>query len=223
MSRWTWLWLAWLPLATACVSSFKVPAPDIRDYRLEYPSPAIARPPLPVVLQIARFRSAAIYAREAIVYRESDYATGTYPYHRWVANPASMIADFLARDFSASGVYRAVQQGASLLIADYELGADIDEIEERVVRGGCSAHLSLRVLLFRTRVSNDPIMLREAYSADEPCGATGPEALVGAMSRALQRISERVQVDVYDAIAGDQARFFGGTRSVVSRPVYEKR
>jgi hypothetical protein len=64
----------------------------------------------------------------------------------------------------------------------------------------------MRVLLFRTRAGENPVMLREAYVVDEPCAATGPEALVGAMSRALQQISERLQLDVYDAIAGDAAR-----------------
>lgn len=205
MTRRAWVWAVWLPLMIGC-ATFKVPTPDIRDYRLEYPPPAMSGTPLPVVLQFSRFRSAAVYAREPIVYREGDYATGTYPYHRWVANPASMIADLLARDFSAAGLYRAVQQGASLLIADYELGADIEEIEERVSTGGCTAHLSMRVLLFRTRVSEDPVMLREAYVADEPCGAKGPEALVGAMSRALQQISDRLQHDVYNAIASDGSR-----------------
>lgn len=204
MSPRAFIWVAILPLLIGCASTFKVPAPNIRDYRLEYPSPTLSGAPLSVVLQLARFRSNAIYAREAIVYREGDYATGTYPYHRWVANPASMIADLLARDFSASGLYRAVQQGASLLIADYELGADIEAIEERVLTGGCSAHLSLRVLLFRTRVSDTPVMFRESYVADEPCAATGPDALVGAMSRALQQISERLQQDVYNAIAADR-------------------
>lgn len=204
--RRAWVAVVWLPLVIGCASTFKVPAPDIRDYRLSYDPPEVSGTPLPVVLQLSRFRSAAIYAREPIVYRNGDYATGTYPYHRWVANPASMIADLLARDFSASNLYRAVQQGASLLVADYELGADIEAIEEHVVSGGCSAHLSLRVLLFRTRVSDDQVMLRQTYDADEPCGATGAEALVAAMSRALQQISGRLQQDVHNVIAEDGAR-----------------
>lgn len=204
--RRVWVTMVWLPLLIGCASTFNIPAPDIRDYRLSYDPPEVTGAPLPVVLQLARFRTAAIYAREAIVFRNGDYATGTYPYHRWVANPASMISDLLARDFSSSNLYRAVQQGASLLIADYELGADIEAIEERVVTGGCSAHLSLRVLLFRTRVSDDQVMLRETYEADEPCATTGAEALVAAMSRALQQISERLQRDVHGVIAGDRAR-----------------
>jgi ABC-type uncharacterized transport system auxiliary subunit len=205
--RWrTWSLIVLLPLVCGCFSALKVPAPQIYEYRLDYPPPPTSGAPLPIVLQFARFRSAAIAAREAIVYRRGDYATGTYPYHRWVANPASMIADLLARDFSFSGLYRAVQQGASLLIGDYELGADIDEIEERSAGGGCNAHLGMRVLLFRTRASDNPVILRDAYVADEPCGGTGPDALVGAMSRALQQISARLQQDVYNAIAGDLAK-----------------
>ena len=203
-----WLALALVPLLCGCFSSLKVPAPEIHEYRLDYEPPAASGTPLSAVLQLARFRSAAINAREAIVYREGDHETGTYPYHRWVATPASMIADLWARDFAASGLYRAVQQGATLLMPDYELGADIDEFEERVLPGGCAAHVNLRVLLFRTRASDNPVLLRDAYGADEPCNVTGPSALVSAMSRAVRQISERLQQDVYDAIKRD----LGGKR-----------
>lgn len=195
-----------LAVLAGCVN-LRVPAPEIHDYRLDYSSPSINETPLPVVLRVAPFRAAAVYAREPIVYRETPYATGTYFYHRWMANPASMIADLIARDLSASGLFRAVQQGPSLVTSDYELTADVDEIEERVVAKECTAHLSLRVLLSRPRVTDgDPVVLRATYAADEPCGGDDPQDLVAAMSRALARISAQLQQDIHTAIAQDRLR-----------------
>jgi ABC-type uncharacterized transport system auxiliary subunit len=196
-------WLALPLLLCGCVGSLRVPAPEVREYRLDYSPPAINSTPLPVVLHVSRFRAAAAYARQPIVYRDGAYATGTYFYHRWIANPASLLADLLARDLAASGLYRAIQQGASILAADYELVGEVDEFEERLSREGCRAHLSLRILLIRTRATDNPVVMQRSYVAGEPCESRTPEAFVAAMSRAVQDVSARLQQDVYAAIASD--------------------
>src|SRR5262245_28803858 len=164
-----------------CFSTFKSPRPDVHEYRLDYEPPKIQGSPLPVVLHLAGLRAGSIYSRESIVYRDGRYETGTYYYHRWVAPPASMIGDLLARDFAASGLYRAVQQGTSVVLSDYDLSAEIDAIEERVGNPRCTAHLSLRVLLVRMRpTSKNPVLLQRPFVADEPCQGDNPEALVEA-------------------------------------------
>jgi len=182
------------------------PPPAIQEYRLEYPPPSISGQPLPVVLDIAPFGSAAAYNRAAIVYRTSAYEMGTYFYERWITYPANMITDLLARDFTRSGFYRAVQQGASALPSDYSLSGEVDEIEERDYSKGCSAHLELQVLLFRSRPLLRPrVVLQKAYSADEPCSESTAEGFVAAMSKALESISAQVQRDVYAAIVQDRS------------------
>ena len=198
-----------LPLAwVAGCLNLRVPSPEIRDYRLDYAPPVIGGAPLPVVLRVAPFRAATVYARESIVYRENPYSTGTYFYHRWMANPASMVADLVARDLSASGLYRAVQQGPSMLVSDYELAAELDEIEEQITAKGCVAHLSMRVLVTRMRATQegDPVVLRNSYVADEPCARDDPQDLAAAMSRAMEEISTRLQRDLHAAIAADPVR-----------------
>ena len=201
-----WPGLALSLLLSGCIGSLGKPPPEVHEYRLDYPPPAASGSPLPVVLQIARFRAAAVYARESIVFREGEYETGTYFYHRWIASPASMLADLLARDFAASGLYHGVQQGASLVVADYELSGNIDEIEERITANEAKAHLSLRLLLARTNATEQPLVLQRSYSADEPCASSQPESLAATMSRAAQQISARVQQDVYAAVTDDLSR-----------------
>ena len=98
------------------------PAPQFREYRLDYPPPPHDEgTPLPVVLRVAALRVAAIYDRDAIVYRNDSYSTATSIYTRWSANPGNMLADLLSRDLTASGRYRAIQQPPALLASDVQL------------------------------------------------------------------------------------------------------
>lgn len=191
-------------LASAGCFPAAAPAPPVHDYRLEYASPMLGESALPAVVRVIPFGAAAVYDREAIVYRENAYATGTYVYHRWMANPASMVSDLLARDLAASGAYRAVPRG--LVASDFSLDGELEEIEERMTDAGRGAHLRLRVILQRARgASAEPVVFTAAYEADEACRGETAADFVAAMSRALEQISARLQRDVYGAIAKDLA------------------
>lgn len=193
--------------ALAGCLQLRVPAPTMHDYRLDYAPPQVEGRPLAVVLQIAPLAVAAMYDRDAIVYREGTYSTGTYPDSRWSTNPGNMVTDLLARDFSDSELYRAVQLGPSLLAGDYHVGGEIEEIEEEPNAGGCAAHVRLRMLVARLRPGKgDPVLLQHAYTGEEPCPCNQPRALVAAMSQGLAKISAQLQRDAYDAIAADMGQ-----------------
>ncbi|MFQ5667742.1 MAG: ABC-type transport auxiliary lipoprotein family protein [Candidatus Binatia bacterium] len=204
MRRWALLLLP-LGMLGGCLR-LSQPAPAIRDYRLDYTPPAVTGAALPVILSVPPLGVAATYDRTPIVYREGSYATGTYFYERWSANPGNLVADVLARDFAHSGVYRAVQQRPSLVPSDYQLTGEIGAIEERVTDDGCSAHLDLRVLVLRVRNGGaDPVVLQQSYTGDAPCRCNDSGALAAAMSRVLKGISQHLQRDVYAAIAAEVA------------------
>ena len=116
-----------------------------------------------------------------------------------------MLGDLLARDFASSGLYRAVQQGPSVVGSDYQLGGQIEEIEGREVGGACSAHARLRFLLLRTSGgTTPPVLLQTTYEESEACACADVRALVRAMSGRMERISERLQRDVHAAIEKDR-------------------
>lgn len=193
-----------LVLLAGCVHLTQ-PAPQVHDYRLDYPAPSPGGTPLPVTVYVAPFGVASIYDREAIVYREDNYSTGRYYYHRWSSNPGDMIADLLARDLAAAHLYRAVQQRTEQVPNDYLLSGEVEEIEELPTPPACSAHLRLRVLLVRTRAgAGAPSLLQRTYTADDPCPCNDARALAEAMSRGLARTSAQLQHDVYDAIVTDR-------------------
>jgi ABC-type uncharacterized transport system auxiliary subunit len=194
--------IVFLPLVLFGCVTISQPAPQIRDYRLDYESPAIDGPELPVVISIPTLSVAAAYDRESIVYRQDSVSLGRYFYHRWASNPGSLIADLLVRDFAKSGRYRAVQSGRSPLRPDYLLVGSIEEIEERLVEGNqCNASLLMRIELIHARPGDaSPVLLQRSYSEREPCACEDPRALSTAMSAAMARISASLQGDVNAAI-----------------------
>jgi ABC-type uncharacterized transport system auxiliary subunit len=200
---------AWLVLLGGLVAGcFRLsqPSPDIREYRLDYPPPAITGQPLPVTLRISPLGVAAVYDRQPIVYGDDAYSGGTYYYARWSTNPGPMITDLLARDFVESHLYMAVQQGPAAVLNDYQLGGEIEEIGERAAASGCTARLRLRALLVRVRAGRTPLVSQTSYAAEEPCVCNDPGALARAMSQAMERISSQLQQSVYDTIAKDRSQ-----------------
>jgi len=199
VARCAWVAIAALLLA-GCVTLSK-PAPRIQQFRLDYTAAAPVGTPLPVVMRVLPMEVAPAYDRDAIVYRQRDYQVGSYFYYRWASNPGDMIADLLARDMAASGLYRDVQTAVSIVRPDYQLKGTVEEIEE-TINVSCAAHLAIRLTLAATRGPvDDRILFSRLYAADEPCACNDATAVAAAMSQALARISAGVQSDVYRAIA----------------------
>jgi len=195
-----------------------VAAPEIRDYRLDYSAPKIDGTPVPVVLRIAPLSVAAIYDRQAIVYRDGPYSTGTYFDSRWSASPGSMVSDLLARDFADSALYRDVQEGPSIAAADYLLTGMVEDIEERATDRSCSGHLRLRVAVTRLQPGANSVVLQKSYDADEPTTCGQPTAVARAISQDLAKISAELQADVNRALSVAAAATAGGGSARAPRP-----
>ncbi len=197
--------LAATALLASCVKLAQ-PAPHVQTYALALAPSAPTDRHFAVTLHVASFGVAAVYDREAIVYRENTFTTGAYFYHRWSANPGQMVADLLARDLADSGAFDAVQRSPSLAGADYDLTGNVETLEEASGPGGCVAALQLRVTLLRTRArSGSGVVRQKAYAAQEPCACDDVPRLVEAMSRALANVATEIGRDVQDAIAADMA------------------
>ncbi len=190
-------------LLAGCLPSSRPMA--IREYSLEYAPPAMSGQPLPVSLRVAPLSVRSVYDRQLMVYRDDAYSTGTYFDARWSANPGAMLADLLARDLAASGLYRAVLHGPASIPGDYQLGGDVEAIDERTTADGCAAQLEVRVLLARARgTAREAVVLQQAFSATQACACGNPRAMAAAMSSAAATLSAEVQAAVYAAIAHDQ-------------------
>lgn len=187
-------------LLSGCFSLLPA-APVPKDYRLEYDPPSVQHPPIPVVLRLSPVRVAAVYDREPFAYSTAPFRIAYRYYHRWATAPGQMLTDLFVRDFTTSGLYRAVQQGPSVLVADYQLDLRVERFEEQVASSGCHAvivvHANLQSL--RPRVAN-PVRLQQLYEEREPVQCGNAEDFARGTSRAVRRLSERLQLDVVEAI-----------------------
>lgn len=187
-------------LASGCsTANFGTP----RTFRLAYvpPMPA-ATAPLPAVVRVMPFGIAATYDRESFLFRSGPYDVGVDYYNRWLANPATMITDLVARDLAASRSVRGVLQMPSALPADYELSGQIETIEERDENDACAAHLRVRMLVIGIRGGRH-VAAQQSLVADEPCTRGDPESYAAAMSRAAERISTDMRSALMNAIIAD--------------------
>jgi ABC-type uncharacterized transport system auxiliary subunit len=180
-------------------------AAEVRTYRMAYQPPErAAGAPLPVTVRLAPFGVASVYDRQSFMYRHDAYGISADYYNRWVASPASIIGDLIARDLATSGTVEGVLQSPSALPAAYELSGHIDTLEERDEDDGCSAHVRLRVTLVRVPPRRARyIVFQEGLVADEPCTRGDPTSYAEATSRAVERLSGEIRTAVVEAIRRD--------------------
>jgi ABC-type uncharacterized transport system auxiliary subunit len=182
---------ALLPGLAACGGV--VARPQLHTYRLAYRPPAASAARVAGTVRVVPFGIAAAYDRQSFIYRESPHDIGVDPYHQWIAAPAAMITDLVARDLAAAGAFEAVLQAPSALPATYELNGWIETFEERDDEG-CVAHVRLRALFVRVppRGARE-VLFQESLTGDEACPAGDPDAFAAAMSRAVQRLSDEIR------------------------------
>lgn len=167
--------------------------PHTRTFRMAYQPPSPDGATVAGTVRVVPFGIAAAYDSQSFIYRESAYDIGIDSYHQWIAGPAAMITDLVARDLAAADAFRAVLQAPSALPSDYELNGWIETFEERD-DDGCLAHVRLRALFVRVPPRGPrQVLFEESLTGDEPCTRGDPDAFAAAMSRAVERLSAEIR------------------------------
>jgi ABC-type uncharacterized transport system auxiliary subunit len=121
------------------------------------------------------------YATERIAYRTSPYRLDYYTYHRWAADPRTIVRT-AARDY----LERAAPAGGA---EPYELTGHLRRIEEvDVPGGGRRGELALDLTVTR----GGAVVLARSFAESEPAAEATSEAVAAALSRALARILDAV-------------------------------
>lgn len=169
-------------VATACASVRTTP--EIQYYVLAVPSGDA--PALPAPVRVDDFAIDDPYATRQLAYRTSPYRLAYYNYHRWAGSPEGVVAaaarEYLEqRDDDGDG-------------APFEIGARIRRLEEVDADDSWSGALALEFTVHRKGV----LVLERAYSETEPTARRNPEAVVAALSRALERILRALAGELAD-------------------------
>ena len=179
--------------------------PSVRYYSLDYPTPAAREgTPIPAVIRVERFSASPALSGTAILYSDAPYATRAYSLYRWRSAPADIVSFFLARDMKASGLFSAALPYDTRISPTHSLEGRVEEFYEADrPRGAVSAVLSVSVTLVREREPDvtKKIVFQKTYSEVQEASVNNPQAVAGAMSQAMQRVSARLMDDVQKALA----------------------
>lgn len=195
------LLLILLFLIPACLGR-GVPARYVEKYLLEYPPPTVAGlPALGEVIRVERFSAVQALNSPAMAYRPGPFSRDTYLYHRWRVHPADMVTDFLLRDLRESGLFRAVLSSRDGAEARFVLEGGVEDFQE-TGDGFGQAALTLYITLLDTAREEitRQVLFQKTYRTIEPLESQTPAALARAMSRAMEKLSERIIRDVYHEV-----------------------
>ena len=180
------------------------PAYKVELYTLDYPPPAVKAAPAPAdqVVRIARFTIAQGFNGTGMVYSPEPYKLAVYQYHRWRVNPADMAGDYLARDFRAAGLFKAVFSGPRQPAARFEVEGIVDQFLQSKEADGWKAVLVLEITLLDTSKPSvaERVLFQKRYGAAEPLAEQSPSAFAKGMSGAMQRVSAEIAADTAAAI-----------------------
>jgi ABC-type uncharacterized transport system auxiliary subunit len=102
------------------------------------------------VLGVEHFRAPEILRDDRIAYYVSPTQMNFYQYHRWGADPATLLSEFTAQWLESSGVFAQVKMLPARERVDYTLGGRVTSFEEVDSEGGTKVRLAVALSLVRT-------------------------------------------------------------------------
>ena len=201
-----WPNLAWLLLSMVLITSCGLGAKHsykVNQYTLEYPSPFSKElASIKELVKVEQFSVAQTFNTSAMIYKEGPNLRNVDPYNRWRTKPGEMAAEYLVRDLRNSGLFRAVISYDDSEETRYLLEGQVDEFLESSEKDGRKAVLSLNVtfLDLTKRDTAEKVIFQRDYKGVEPYTEKTPAALAQGMSRAMEKISRQIILDLQDAV-----------------------
>lgn len=153
-------------------------------------------------LRIGSTSSAPGLLTAKMAYQRSAAQLEYFALHRWVEPPATMLANALARDLEASGLFSTVLSGSADVVAELRLDSQL--LKLRQVFEDDSSRIEFVVRIDLVSVADRTLLLSEVLSYGEPA-APNPVAGVAAANRGLQQFLEDLRrlLSAVAAEAGD--------------------
>jgi ABC-type uncharacterized transport system auxiliary subunit len=178
--RW---WLLSLVVVAACAIA-RTP-PSMTWYLLTVPGERIV---MPVPVRVGSFSAEQAYASSRLAYRTSPYELDYYLYHRWAAQPRSLVGQAVrATLVSPPGT-------------ENETALVVEGVVRRLeaVEDGPNASGALTLALVASRGAD--VVVDEVYEEQVPATSRKPKDIAEALSAALRRVLERFRDDVAAAV-----------------------
>lgn len=177
------------PLALWTASCGSVPRTNYYTLRVP-PPPAAHDPKTTAIVGVERFRAADVLRDDRIVYYASPTELNFYQYHRWSADPATMLTEVTARRLEQSGAFTAVRLLPTREPMDYLLRGRLTNFEEVDGAAAVKARVGLEMMLIRVR--DHKILWSDSRQEESAAEGKGVPAVVRAVNTASDRLLDGV-------------------------------
>lgn len=195
--------LAVVLLLGGCAAGAKTSAAAVRQYALEYPSPAFGNlGRVPDSIRVEPLSIARAFSSASMVYRSKPFVYGDDAYNRWKIKPSVMISDLPLRDMKSAGLFGGVFSGSDSESGDYALGGVIEELYEQEESNGGKAVFALHVTLLNRNRQNtvSRLIFQKNYRSVQIMETCDAESMARAMSKAMEALSREIILDTYQAM-----------------------
>jgi len=175
----------------------------VNQYTLEYPPPILKDlASFSELVKVEQFSVAQTFNTSAMIYKEGPNLRNVDPYNRWRTKPGEMATEYLVRDLRNCGLFRAVISYNDSEETRYLLEGQVDEFLEVSEKDGRKAVLSLNItfLDLKKRDTAEKVIFQRDYKVVEPYTEKTPAALAQGMSRAMEKISRQIILDLQNAV-----------------------
>ncbi len=189
-------------LASGCGLGAK-PAYLVNQYTLEYPSPVskeMAR--INELIKVERFSIARTFDSLMMVYKDSPNLRNVDAYNRWRTKPGDMVTENLTRDLRNSGLFRGVLSHSNSEETRYVLEGEVDEFLEVNQEDGRKAVITLNVTFLDLNKKDgvDRVIFQRDFKVAEPYTEKTPAGLAQGMSKAMEKISKQIILDLQNVL-----------------------
>lgn len=190
------------PFLSGCIGGSRSTL-RVEQYVLDYPSPVPkGLSPLNELIKVERFSVVQAFNSSAMVYEPAPFQHGVYYYHRWRVNPGDMVTDYLLRDLRKTGLFRAVFSYNDSEAVRFRLEGSVEEFLELDNKESGKAVLSVNVTLLDLlpKEVSERVVFQKNYRYEEPMKEQTARGLAQGMSMAMETLSDKLMVDLYNAI-----------------------
>lgn len=165
------------------------------------PDPAAKPGPLPSIA-IRQFRSPAYLRQGPIMYRTTPEEIHFYEYHRWAADPRTLVSNAVTEYLRASGRYSSVTayNGRD---CDYVVSGTLDKLEETDYEGGVKVEVALSAQI--SRVEDGAIVWSNAVSETGTVAQRNVGGIVSQMNRSMESAIDKLLSTVPESLPANSA------------------
>lgn len=197
---------------SGCVS-LRTEYPEINYYRLEQigdKSQNIGVNSVVGTLQIRNFSVSDAVDTDNFLGVWEDNRVQVYYYHRWIANAADLVTDFIVTRYNDLRVFQGgVVKPSSIIMPDYILEGQLIDMVAHNSNSSKSpnyVYISVRIsLIKKIALSTDKtLLINKVFTVKSPRKNSSVETIAPAFSEAVSQIADQMLLEILDAIQKDR-------------------